>query len=110
MKPITDYLSWPVTDDLAAVLTNLSWEKKFELSVALGQMALGEKQGKEAWDRIQALDSIEKHGREAWERFQALEAIDSTGISSIASPAPRPIAPLAPKAIEPPEKSDELPT
>jgi hypothetical protein len=85
MKSITDYLSWPVTDDLAAVLTNLSWEKKFELSVALGQMALGEKQGEEAWDRIQALDSI-------------------------APPAPGPIAPLAPKAIEPPEKSDELPT
>ena len=45
-----------MTDDFAAVLTNLSWEKKFELSVALGQMALIEKHGKEAWDRIQALD------------------------------------------------------
>jgi hypothetical protein len=58
MKTITDYLSWPMTDDFEAVLTNLSWEKKFELSVALGQMALEEKQGKEAWDRIQVLDSI----------------------------------------------------
>jgi hypothetical protein len=93
MKRITDYLNWPMTDDFEAVLTNLSWEKKFELSVALGQMALGEKQGQEAWDRIQVLDSI-----------------DSTGISLIASPTPGPIAPLAPKAIEPPEKSDELPT
>ncbi len=57
-KPITYYLSWPMTDDLATVLTNLSWEKKFELSVALGQMALIEKHGQEAWDRIQVLDSI----------------------------------------------------
>jgi hypothetical protein len=58
MKTITDYLSWPMTDDFEAVLTNLSWENKFELSVALGQMALEEKQGKESWDRIQVLDSI----------------------------------------------------
>jgi hypothetical protein len=57
-KPITYYLSWPMTDDLATVLTNLSWENKFELSVALGQMALIEKQGKEAWDMIPVLDSI----------------------------------------------------
>jgi hypothetical protein len=57
MKTITDYLSWPMTDDLATVLTNLSWENKFELSVALGQMALIEKQGKEAWDMIPVLDS-----------------------------------------------------
>jgi hypothetical protein len=57
MKTITDYLSWPMTDDFEAVLTNLSWEKKFELSVALGQMALIEKQGKEAWDMIPVLDS-----------------------------------------------------
>jgi hypothetical protein len=58
MKTITDYLSWPMTDDFEAVLTNLSWEKKFELSVALGQMALEEKQGKESWDMIPVLDSI----------------------------------------------------
>jgi hypothetical protein len=57
-KPITYYLSWPMTDDLATVLTNLSWENKFELSVALGRMALIEKRGKEAWDMIPALDSI----------------------------------------------------
>jgi hypothetical protein len=55
-KPITYYLSWPMTDDLATVLTNLSWENKFELSVALGQMALIEKQSKEAWDVIPVLD------------------------------------------------------
>ena len=53
MKPITDYLSWPMTEDIAQVLTNLSWEKKFELSVALVQMALDQKQGKEAWSRTQ---------------------------------------------------------
>jgi hypothetical protein len=80
MKPITYYLSWPMTDDLATVLTNLSWENKFELSVALGQMALSEKHSKEIWDRVQVLDSI-------------------------ASPAPGPIAPLTPKAIEPPDKN-----
>jgi hypothetical protein len=58
MKPFTYYLSWPMTEDIDAVLTNLSWEKKFELSVALGQMALIEKQSKEAWDMIPVLDSI----------------------------------------------------
>jgi hypothetical protein len=58
MKPITYYLSWPMTDDFEAVLTNLSWEKKFELSVALGQRALDEKQGKDGGNRIQVLDSI----------------------------------------------------
>jgi hypothetical protein len=57
-KPITYYLSWSLTDDLATVLTNLSWEDKFELSVALGQMALIEKQSKEAWDMIPVLDSV----------------------------------------------------
>jgi hypothetical protein len=83
MKTITDYLSWPMTDDFEAVLTNLSWEKKFELSVALGQMALEEKQGKESWDRIQVLDSI-----------------NSTCTTSIASTAPGPIALGASGAIE----------
>jgi hypothetical protein len=82
-KPITYYLSWPMTDDLATVLTNLSWENKFELSVALGQMALIEKQGKEAWDMIPVLDSI-----------------NSTCTTSIASTAPEPIALGASGAIE----------
>jgi hypothetical protein len=58
MKTIADYLSWPMTEDIDAVLTNLSWENKFELSVVLGQRALEEKQGKESWDRIQVQDSI----------------------------------------------------
>jgi hypothetical protein len=93
MKTITDYLSWPMTDDFEAVLTNLSWEKKFELSVAFGQMALEEKQGKESWDRIQVLDSI------------------ALGVSgAIASPPPGPIAFGASRAIEPPEKTNEPPT
>jgi hypothetical protein len=43
MKPITDYLDWPMTEDIERVLTNLSWEKKIELSKALHQMALEEK-------------------------------------------------------------------
>jgi hypothetical protein len=85
MKTITDYLSWPMTDDFEAVLTNLSWEKKFELSVALGRMALIEKQSKEAWDTIPVLDSI-------------------------ASPPPGPIALGASGAIEPPEKTNDSPT
>jgi hypothetical protein len=58
MKPITYYLSWQMTEDIEAVLTNLSWEKKFELSVALAQTALDEKQNQEAWDRIQVLEPI----------------------------------------------------
>jgi hypothetical protein len=48
MKPITDLISWPMTEDIDAVLTNLSWENKFELSVALGQRALEEKNSFEA--------------------------------------------------------------
>jgi hypothetical protein len=78
MKAISDYLSWPMTEDIDAVLTNLSWEKKFELSVVLGEKALEEKQGKESWDRIQVLDSI-------------------------ASPSPEPITIGASEAIEPPQ-------
>jgi hypothetical protein len=85
MKAISDYLSWPMTEDIDAVLTNLSWEKKFELSVVLAQRALEEKQGKESWDRIQVLDSI---------------AIGASG--AIASPPPGP--------IEPPEKTNEPPS
>jgi hypothetical protein len=85
MKTIADYLSWPMTEDIDAVLTNLSWEKKFELSVVLGQRALEEKQGKESWDRVQAMNQINP-------------------------PVPGPIALGASGAIEPPEKSNELPT
>jgi hypothetical protein len=67
MKAISDYLSWPMTEDIDAVLTNLSWEKKFELSVALGQRALDEKnsfdmhrrQNEEAQVKIQSLNPIE---------------------------------------------------
>jgi hypothetical protein len=67
MKPFTHYLSWPMTEDIDAVLTNLSWEKKFELSVALGQRALDEKnacdmyrrQSEKAQAKIQSLNPIE---------------------------------------------------
>jgi hypothetical protein len=51
MKPITDYLNWPMTEDIDVVLTNLSWEKKIELSMALHQMALEEKKSIEAYYR-----------------------------------------------------------
>jgi hypothetical protein len=51
MKPITYYLSWPMTKDIEDVLTNLSWDKKFELSVALSQRALDEKNSLEASQR-----------------------------------------------------------
>jgi hypothetical protein len=48
MKPISYYLPWPMTKDIEDVLTNLSWDKKFELSVALAQRALDEKNSLEA--------------------------------------------------------------
>jgi hypothetical protein len=51
MKPISYYLPWPMTGDIEAVLTNLSWDKKFELSVALAQRALDEKNSLEARQR-----------------------------------------------------------
>jgi hypothetical protein len=51
MKPISYYLPWPMTADIEAVLTNLSWDKKLELSVALAQRALDEKNSLEARQR-----------------------------------------------------------
>lgn len=42
MKPITDWLKWPMTEDLEQVLTNLSSEKKLELAAALIQTVLEE--------------------------------------------------------------------
>jgi hypothetical protein len=51
MKPISYYLPWPMTKDIEDVLTNLSWDKKFELSVALAQRALDEKNSLEARQR-----------------------------------------------------------
>jgi hypothetical protein len=39
MEPITDYLSWPMREDIEAVLTNLPWDKKLELSIALAHTA-----------------------------------------------------------------------
>jgi hypothetical protein len=43
MRRITDYLDWPMTEDIESVLTNLPWGKKLELSAALIQAALEEK-------------------------------------------------------------------
>jgi hypothetical protein len=51
MKPISYYLPWPMTGDIEAVLTNLPWDKKLELSVALAQRALDEKTSLEARQR-----------------------------------------------------------
>ena len=73
MKPLTDYLNWPVTEDIELVLTNLSSRKKLELSIALGQMALDERQGKEAWSRVQ------------------VNSIDSSNTLPIDLPTPEPI-------------------
>jgi hypothetical protein len=67
MKPISYNLPWPMTEDIDEVLTNLSWEKKLELSVALAQRVLDEKQGKEAGDRVQALNLIAPPAPEAIE-------------------------------------------
>jgi hypothetical protein len=62
MKAISDYLSWPMTEDIDAVLTNLSWEKKFELSVVLSQRALDEKNSSDMYrrqrDEAQSLNPI----------------------------------------------------
>ena len=73
MKLITDHLNWPMTEDIAQVLTNLSREKKLELSVALSQMALEEKQGRDGWDRVE------------------MNLIDSSSTLPIALPASLPI-------------------
>jgi hypothetical protein len=49
MKPISHYLTWPITEDLDAVLTNLHWQKKLDLSLALNSTGLLEKYDRETY-------------------------------------------------------------
>jgi hypothetical protein len=51
MKPITDYLNWPMTEDIEQVLMNLPWDKKLELSIALAQIALEQKLSAETYQK-----------------------------------------------------------
>jgi hypothetical protein len=55
MKPITDRLKWPMTEDIERVLTNLSSEKKLELAAALIQAA-----SEEQATTARAIDSLRK--------------------------------------------------
>jgi hypothetical protein len=83
MKTISDYLSWPMTEDIEEVLMNLSWEKKFELAIALSQRASDEKN---------ISDMCQRQSEEAQDEIQSLNLI--------ASPAPGPIALGASGAID----------
>jgi hypothetical protein len=47
-----------MTEDIEVVLMNLSWDKKFELSVALAQRALDEKNSLEARQRQEPQQNI----------------------------------------------------
>ncbi len=56
MKPISYYLDWPITKDLEKALSDLPWDKKFELSVALSQVALDEKRVENPGKPIEEVD------------------------------------------------------